>query len=67
MEAAIGKALKDADAKQLKGAAITPFLLERIQQLTGGASLAANIRLVKHNAKVGSAIAVALMQQPVAE
>ena len=64
MEAAISRALRDADAKGLEGAAITPFLLDRIQQLTGGASLAANIRLVKNNARVGTAIAVALAQLP---
>jgi hypothetical protein len=36
---------------------VTPFLLERIRATTGGASLQANIALVKHNAAVGSAIA----------
>lgn len=64
VEAAISRALKDADAKGLKGAAVTPFLLDRIQRLTGGASLAANIRLVKNNARVGTAIAVALAEGP---
>lgn len=37
----------------------TPFLLERIRTLTGGRSLASNIKLVKNNARVGSAIAMA--------
>lgn len=64
MEAAISQALRESGAKGLKGAAITPFLLDRIQRLTGGASLAANIRLVKNNARVGTAIAVALAQGP---
>jgi pseudouridylate synthase len=64
VEAAITQALQDADARGLKGAAVTPFLLDRVQRLTGGASLAANIRLVKNNARVGSAIAVALAQTP---
>ena len=41
---------------------VTPFLLERIRELTGGASLAANIKLVKNNARVGAAIAVAYAQ-----
>ena len=41
---------------------MTPFLLKRVAELTGGASLAANIALVKHNAAVGAAIAVALAQ-----
>ena len=39
---------------------MTPFLLQQIQELTGGRSLAANIALVKHNAAVGAQIAVAL-------
>ncbi len=39
---------------------MTPFLLKRVTELTGGASLAANIVLIKHNAAVGAAIAVEL-------
>ncbi len=39
---------------------VTPFLLKRVTELTGGASLAANIVLIKHNAAVGAAIAVEL-------
>ena len=42
---------------------MTPYLLERIRQLTGGKSLQANIQLVKNNARVGSAVAVALAAQ----
>ena len=38
---------------------MTPFLLKRVTELTGGASLAANIKLIKHNAAVGAQIAVA--------
>ena len=64
VEAAISRALKEADAKGLKGAAVTPFVLDRVQRLTGGASLAANIGLVKNNARTGTAIAVALAQGP---
>jgi pseudouridylate synthase len=64
VQAAISRALKEADAKGLKGAAVTPFVLDRVQRLTGGASLAANIDLVKNNARTGTAIAVALAQGP---
>ncbi len=39
---------------------MTPFLLRRVAELTGGASLTANIALIKHNARVGAEIAVAL-------
>lgn len=61
VQAAISAALAEAVKKRIRGAATTPFLLERVQQLTGGLSLALNIELVKNNAKVGAAIAVALV------
>lgn len=57
METAIQQALHDAAAQQIKGKAITPFLLSRIEQLTGGNSLAANIELVCHNARLAAEIA----------
>ncbi len=60
VEAAVEQALKDADRRRLTGNEITPYLLGRIRELTGGASLDMNIRLVKNNATVGTAIAVAL-------
>jgi len=56
----IAQALGDADAQGVKGKAVTPFLLARIKELTGGRSLATNIALVKHNALVGAQLAVAL-------
>ena len=56
----IAQALREAGAQGVKGKAVTPFLLARIKDLTGGRSLAANIALVKHNALVGARLAVAL-------
>lgn len=56
----IAQALGEADAQGVKGKAVTPFLLARIKELTGGRSLATNIALVKHNALVGARLAVAL-------
>jgi pseudouridine-5'-phosphate glycosidase len=56
----ITQALGEADAQGVKGKAVTPFLLGRIKELTGGRSLATNIALVKHNALVGARLAVAL-------
>ena len=44
----------------IRGKDITPFLLSRVKELTGGESLKSNIELVKNNAVVGSQIAVAL-------
>jgi pseudouridine-5'-phosphate glycosidase len=44
----------------LKGKALTPFLLKRIAELTGGDSLRANIKLVENNARLAAGIASAL-------
>lgn len=57
METAIAEALAEADRKHIKGKAITPFLLSRLEQLTGGESLAANIELVCNNARLAAEIA----------
>jgi pseudouridine-5'-phosphate glycosidase len=60
IDAIIGQALLEAGQQGVKGKAVTPFLLARIKELTGGRSLATNIALVKHNALVGAQLAVAL-------
>ena len=60
MEAAIGQALGEAEAQGIKGKALTPFLLARISELTGEASLRANLALLENNARVGAEIAVSL-------
>ena len=60
VERAVEQALGEAEQRGIRGAEVTPFLLQRIQELTGGASLAANIALVKHNAAVGAQVAAAL-------
>ncbi len=54
------QALAEARSQAIHGKAVTPFLLSRIQQLSGGQSLATNIALVKHNAQVGARLALAL-------
>jgi pseudouridine-5'-phosphate glycosidase len=56
----IDEALADAKRQGICGKAVTPFLLARIEQLSGGRSLAANVALVKHNAEVGARLAAAL-------
>ncbi|KAJ3040278.1 hypothetical protein HK097_002605 [Rhizophlyctis rosea] len=63
LQATISDALMDARKRGIKGKDQTPFLLNRVNQLTRGRSLAANIALVKNNAQVGSRIAVALSEQ----
>lgn len=56
----IRQALHDADELGHTGKHLTPFLLDRIQQLTRGRSLATNIALVKNNAVAGAHLAQAL-------
>ncbi|MCB1383783.1 MAG: pseudouridine-5'-phosphate glycosidase [Notoacmeibacter sp.] len=56
----ITTAQADADAAGVSGKAVTPFLLARIVELTGGRSLQTNIALVKNNARLAAEIAVAL-------
>lgn len=55
---AIAQALREAQAQGVSGKQATPFLLERVAALTGGDSLATNIRLVLNNACLAAAIAV---------
>ena len=55
---AIDKAVAEAEEKGVKGKDITPFLLDKIQKITGGNSLASNIQLVMNNARLASQIAV---------
>jgi pseudouridylate synthase len=60
MEAAIAQALAEAETAQVSGAAMTPFLLNRVSQLSGGASLQANLALLKNNARLAAQVAAAL-------
>jgi pseudouridine-5'-phosphate glycosidase len=59
MEIHIQIALSAAKERKITGKEVTPFLLKYIADHTKGESLEANIALIKHNAKVGAAIAVA--------
>ncbi|XP_041361196.1 pseudouridine-metabolizing bifunctional protein C1861.05-like [Gigantopelta aegis] len=60
IEAAIISATEEARAKNVTGRDVTPFILSKVNEQTKGASLHANIALVKNNAAVGSQIAVEL-------
>lgn len=60
IEAITHQALQECASQGVSGKAVTPFLLARIKALTGGASLATNIALVKHNARIGARLAKAL-------
>ena len=57
---AIDQAIDECNAQGIHGKETTPFLLARVAELTGGDSLASNIRLVFNNAKLAAQTAVAL-------
>lgn len=60
VEGAIQQALAEADAKNIRGSKVTPFMLLRVSELTHGTSLKANIALLRNNARVAAQIARAL-------
>ncbi len=60
----IAQALQEAYAQGIAAKAVTPFLLSRIFELTGGRSLEANIALVLNNARLGARIAAELIRHP---
>ena len=63
VDAAITQALAEAAAQGVAGKASTPFLLQRVAELTGGQSLAANIQLVLNNARLAAQVAVAFVSR----
>jgi pseudouridine-5'-phosphate glycosidase len=60
VEAWVAQALIDADSANVHGKRITPFLLNRLAELSGGKTLSANIALLENNAATAAHIAVAL-------
>jgi pseudouridine-5'-phosphate glycosidase len=60
IEPHIERALTEAEEQKIVGNAVTPFLLKRIAELTGGASVRTNIALLKNNVAVAAEIAKAL-------
>ena len=57
MEPVIERALQDAETHGIIGKSVTPYLLQRVFELTEGRSLSANIALVLNNAAVATQIA----------
>lgn len=60
VEGHLGAALADMAREGVAGKAVTPYLLARMKEVTAGRSLAANLALIRNNARVGAQIAVAL-------
>jgi pseudouridine-5'-phosphate glycosidase len=59
-EAEVARALENAERQGIRGAALTPYLLGRLSDATGGRSLAANLSLLRANARIAAQIALAL-------
>ena len=62
MNEVIEEAVRAAEKEGIKGKKLTPYLLNKIKELTGGKSLKANIELVKNNARVAAKIAYELVK-----
>ncbi|MCS7079445.1 MAG: pseudouridine-5'-phosphate glycosidase [Chloracidobacterium sp.] len=64
VETAIQSALAEAEAAGVHGAAVTPYLLAKVSELTDGKSLEVNTALLRHNALTAAAIACGLARPP---
>lgn len=60
IQGTIDQALREMGELRLRGQQVTPFLLQRVNELTGGASLRANLGLLRRNAQVAGQIAALL-------
>lgn len=67
VEFAINQAIDEAVAQNINGKRVTPFLLQRVAELTGGDSRKANTALLINNARIGGQIAVALAARAITE
>jgi pseudouridine-5'-phosphate glycosidase len=54
---AVNAALAEAEKNHIHGQQVTPFLLSRVSEITGGLSLKANLGLLRNNARVAASIA----------
>lgn len=61
-DAAVAQATQEMDALGIQGPACTPWLLQRVLELTEGSSMQANVALLQNNGRVAAEIAVALSQ-----
>jgi pseudouridine-5'-phosphate glycosidase len=59
VEAWIAEAISAATAADLRGGAVTPFVLSHIASASGGRALAANVGLIVNNARMAARVAVA--------
>ncbi|NPV84730.1 MAG: pseudouridine-5'-phosphate glycosidase [Anaerolineae bacterium] len=64
IEEKIQVALQEAQQSHITGAAVTPFLLRRVSELSQRKSLEANLALLHHNARLGAQIACEFVPEP---
>ena len=62
MNEAINKAIIEAEKEKITGKEITPYLLSKVNEITQGKSLNANIKLIQNNAVLASKIAIHYMK-----
>ena len=62
-EQALEHAVAEAAEMKVRGRLLTPFLLDRLAELTGGKTVAANLALLRNNARAAAELAVALARQ----
>lgn len=60
IEPVIADAIREAEVKNIKGKALTPFLLREVAHHTKGKSIKANLSLIKNNVKLGAELVYAL-------
>jgi pseudouridylate synthase len=63
LDAALSEALTVAAEQGIRGKAVSPFLLDRIQQVTGGASVEVNLAIARGNIELAGQIASAWSQR----
>ncbi|MGC8634910.1 MAG: pseudouridine-5'-phosphate glycosidase [Candidatus Limnocylindrales bacterium] len=60
IERAVTQGIEEAGRTGIRGAALTPWLLARIAEITQGASVRANLSLIRNNARVAAQVALSL-------
>ena len=60
LESAVERAVAEAEESGLRGSDVTPWLLQRVSELSGGVGLRANLGLLRNNARIAGEIAVEL-------
>jgi pseudouridine-5'-phosphate glycosidase len=62
IDSAVNQAVKESEELKIVGGSLTPFLLRRVSEITGGESLAANMELLRENVRVACQIAKNLVK-----